>query len=146
MGPQVRVYVKSVKTLTGTEQFERRTPMVSRLGDYPDRVELEGKIPDGTFVVRTYATETELMYEFVLPEEQQVIVDLTKKIASELGLEVKVIDVGKENVLHRAIQKEFEKIRLFPTLVNDSGMMLEGISTREQIEAFLSKIEGARQT
>jgi hypothetical protein len=96
--------------------------------------------------VKTYATETELKYEFVLPEEQQVIVDLKKKIASELGSEIKVIDVGKENVLHRAIHKEFEKIRLFPTLVSDSGMMLEGISTREQIDVFLSKIEGVRQS
>jgi hypothetical protein len=144
MGSQVTVYVKSVKTLTGTEQFERRTPTLTKLGDSPDRVELEGKRAGGTFIVKTYATEIEPTYEFVLPEEQQIIVDLTEKTASELGLEVKVIDVSKENVVHRAIQKEFEKIRLFPTLVSDSGMMLEGISTREQIEVFLSKIEGAR--
>ena len=96
--------------------------------------------------MKTYVAEIEPTYEFILPEEQQIILDLAKKTASKLGLEVKVIDVGKENVLYRAIQKEFEKIRLFPTLVSDSGMMLEGISTREQIEAFLSKIERPRQS
>ena len=36
MGSQVTVYVKGVKTLTGTEQFERRTPRLSKLGDSPD--------------------------------------------------------------------------------------------------------------
>lgn len=143
MGSQVTVYVKSVKTLTDTKQFERRTPRLSKLGDSPDRIELEGKRADGTFLMKTYVTETELIYEFVLPEEQQGIVDLANETASKLGLEVKVIDVGKENVLHRAIQKEFEKIRVFPTLVSDLGMMLEGISTKEQIEAFLSKVERA---
>jgi hypothetical protein len=146
MGSEVTVYVKGVKTLTGTKEFERRTPSISKLGDSPDRIELEGKRASGTFVMKTYVTEMEPAYEYVLPEEQQIIVDLTKKTASKLGLEVKVIDVGKENVLHRAIQKEFEKIRLFPTLVSDSGMMLEGISTKEQIEVFLSKVERASQS
>jgi hypothetical protein len=138
VGSQVTAYVKSVKTITGTKEFERRTP-VSKLGDSPDRIELDGKRAGGTFVVKAYVTEMEPAYEFVLSEEQQMIVDLTKETASRLGLEVKVIDVGKESVLHRAIQKEFEKIRLFPTLVSDSGMMLEGISTKEQIEAFLRR-------
>jgi hypothetical protein len=146
MGSEVTVYVKGVKTLTGTKEFERRTTGISKLGDSPDRIELDGKRADGTFIVKTYVTEVEPAYEFVLPEEQQIIVDLTKKTASKLGLEVKVIDVGKENILHRAIQKEFEKIRHFPTLVSDSGMMLEGISTKEQIEVFLSRVERPRQS
>jgi hypothetical protein len=139
MGAQVTVYVKSVKTIVGTKEFERRTP-VSKLGDSPDRIELDGKRAGGTFVVKAYVTEKEPAYEFVLSEEQQLIVDLIEKTASGLRLEVKVIDVGRENVLRRAIQKEFEKIRLFPTLVSDSGMMLEGISTKEQIESFLRRV------
>jgi hypothetical protein len=136
---QVIVYVKSVKTPVGIKEFERRIP-ISKLGDSPDRIEVEGKITGGTFVAKAYVTEREPAYEFVLSEDQQVIIDLTRKTASKLGLEVKVIDVSKENALHRAIQREFEKVRFFPTLVSDSGMMLEGVSTKEQIEVFSSKV------
>lgn len=142
MGFQVTVYVKSVEALVGIDEFERRTP-ISKLGDNPDRIELEGKRTSGTFVAKAYVTETKPTYEFVLSEDQKIIIDLTKKIASRLGLKVNVIDVGKENALHRAIQKRFKKIRLFPTLVSHSGMMLEGISTKEQIEVFLSNVAKA---
>lgn len=53
--------------------------------------------------------------------------------------------MARENLLHRAIHKRLEKIRLFPTIVSDSGLMLEGISKEEQIEAFLNKIAKTRK-
>lgn len=141
---QVTVYVKSVKTLVGTREFENRTP-IPKLGDRQSRVGFDGKRSDGTFVVKSYVTETQPAYEFVLSENQQTAIALTEKTASRLGLKVKVIDVTRENILQRTIQKNLEKIRLFPTLVSNSGMMLEGISGKEQIKVFLSKIAKPRK-
>jgi hypothetical protein len=47
---------------------------------------------------------------------------------------------ARANVLRRAIQKEFEKIRIFPTLIVSSGEKIEGKVTKEQIESFLSRV------
>jgi predicted DsbA family dithiol-disulfide isomerase len=129
--------VKSVKTVTGTRETERETLLRKPLST-PDRVKVEGRIAAGTFRIRTFETETEPTHEFVLSEDQQKTADVVKEIASRYGLEVEVVDVARENVLHRAIQKEFEKIRIFPTLIVSSGEKIEGKVTKEQIESFLS--------
>lgn len=112
---------------------------MNKIGDRPSRIEIKGKRMKGTFVLRAYETETEPQYEFVLPENQQRIVELVKEVASSHNLEVEIVDVVKENVLHRAAQREFKRIRTFPTLVSVSGEMLTGVTTKEQLEAFLSK-------
>jgi hypothetical protein len=137
LGSHVRLYVKSVKTVTGVNEFERRIPF-SKPGEPPGRVEMEGKISTGTYVIKAYATEKEVAYEFVLSDEQQRIISWVTEISSRLGLDVQVIDVGRENFLHRVIQEEFEKIKSFPTLEDNSGKMLQGILTKEQVETFLS--------
>jgi ABC-type uncharacterized transport system substrate-binding protein len=134
---KTRLFVKSVKTVTGTEEFEHIT-FAKRVGGRRDRFELEGKVMNGTFRIKAYQKETEPVYEFILSEEQQEVVEMVKEAASEQGLEVEVIDVTKENVLHRAIQKELEKIRTFPTLIASSGEKIEGKMTKEQIESVLS--------
>jgi len=116
---RVRLYVKSVKTVTGTIKVERLTVARSRL---PPTV------------------RTETKREYILPEAQQRTVEMIKNIASKYGLEVKVVDVGRENVFHRAIQEEREKIRAFPALLADSGERIEDNITEEQAEHFLSRI------
>ncbi len=50
---------------------------------------------------------------------------------------IRLIDVGKENVLEREIQKELERIKVFPTFIADSGEKIEGNLTEGQIEVFL---------
>jgi hypothetical protein len=137
LGSHVRLYVKSVKTVTGVNEFERRIPF-SKPGQPPGRVEIEGKIAAGTYVAKAYTTEKEVTYEFVLSDEQQRIIGWVTEIGPRLGLDVHVIDVGRENFLHRVIQEEFEKIKSFPPLVDNSGKILEGILTKEQVETFLS--------
>jgi hypothetical protein len=116
---RVRLYVKSVKTVTGTIKVERLTVTRSRL---PPTV------------------RTETKREYILPEAQQRTVEMIKNIASKYGLEVKVVDVARENVFHRAIQEEREKIRAFPALLADSGERIEDNITEEQAEHFLSRI------
>jgi hypothetical protein len=84
LGPRFRLYIKSVKTVTGINEFERRTPF-NKLGEPPARVEIEGKRTTGTYVMKAYMTEKELAYELVLTDEQQRIINWVKEISARLG-------------------------------------------------------------
>jgi hypothetical protein len=95
----------------------------------------------GTFVLKAYETETEPQYEFVLSDEQQKVVEKVKEVALKHGLEVEVIDVTRESLLHRAIEEGLGRIGTFPTLVAGSGGKIEGKMTRKQIESVLSRIQ-----
>jgi hypothetical protein len=121
------------------KEFERRT-LTTKLSDRPSRAEIEGKRMKGTFVLKTYATEARPQYEFILSEDQQITVEMVREIASRHNMEVKVVDVTRENVLFRAIRKEFRKTRVFPTIVSDSGISYKGPMSKEKIEDFLSKV------
>jgi hypothetical protein len=129
--------VKSVKTVTGIKETEREIFGGSPL-HHPTRIQIEGKVTEGTYRMRQFETETEPKYEFILPEDQQRVVEMIKELASKRGLKVEVVDVTKENVLHRKIQEEFERIRTFPTLMLISGEKIEGNMTRNQIESIMS--------
>jgi predicted DsbA family dithiol-disulfide isomerase len=87
-----------------------------------------------------YTIETEPKREHVLPEDQQRTREVISEIAAKYGLEVQVIDVSRENILHRAIQEERKKIRTFPTLVAETGERIEGQITEEQAKSFLARI------
>jgi hypothetical protein len=137
---KVRLFVKSVKTLTGTEEFEHVT-FPSRVGARPDRIELEGKRTTGTFRVKAYQTETEPVYEFVLPEDQGKVVEMVLEAALKKGLKVEVVDVAKEGTIHRMIRRDLEKINTFPTITLGSRQKIEGMMTRKQIDDFLSRIQ-----
>jgi glutaredoxin len=139
-GSKVRLFVKSVKTVTGTKEFEHAT-WLRRAGARPDRIELEGKITTGTFRVKAYETETEPAYDFVLPEDQEKVVEMVTEAASKKGLQLEVIDVTKENILHRAIQEELKKIHTFPTIIVGSAQKIEGRMTKEQIDDVLSRVQ-----
>jgi hypothetical protein len=85
-------------------------------------------------------TYTKRKTDFVLPDEQKRIVEMVKEIAYKLGLEVEVVDVAKENALHKVFKRE-PKITTYPTLMTDSGEKIEGELTKEQIEPFLSRVK-----
>jgi glutaredoxin len=121
---RVRLYVKSVKTITGTAEVMHRR-WGARGGGYDEEIRPE--------------------YDYVLAENQQKIVEIVKQIARRYRLEVEVVDVSKENVLRRALQKEREKIRTFPTLVAGSGQKIEGNITEKQVESLLSRIADEAQ-
>ena len=78
-------------------------------------------------------------YGFLLPEDQQRMLEDISKIASEYGLKVEVVDLAKKNALTKYRLEHSEKIKTLPSLVNDSGEIVEGVLTKEQIEAFMSK-------
>ena len=90
----VMLYVKSVKTLVGTEGYESRTVM-GKIGSYPDRVELEGKRMKGTFQIKAYQTETQPEYEFILPEAQRALTEMAKKLCRKHDFELRIIGCNK---------------------------------------------------
>jgi hypothetical protein len=73
----------------------------------------------------------------MLPEVQRTFTETVKKLCRKHHFELRIIDVAKENILHRAIQQEIEKIKTFPTLMSDSGRRLEGKILGKQIESLL---------
>lgn len=127
---KVTLYVKSVKSVVATEASDVKT-LIS--GGPSMR-------PGGFRTVPTsamYDVEEVPVYEFVLPEDQKDFVETVKDVAVRLGFAAEIIDVTKENILQRRIQREVEKVRTFPTLVTDSGRRVEGKITKEQLESFL---------
>jgi hypothetical protein len=140
---EVRLYVKSVKTVTGTREMEREI-FGRSVSSHPSRVKVEGSTADGTFRLRQFEVEREPKYDSVLSEDQEAVVEMVEKAASRHGLKVEVIDVAKEDALHRAIQREFKRIRTFPTLTVSSGEKLEGKITEKQVESLLSRIDTFR--
>ena len=119
--PQIRLYVRSVKTVTGTVQFERLTTRRPRLPP---------------------VTVTEPKRDYVLPEYQMKTAEMVKSVASKFGLKVEVVDVARENILRRAMTREGKKIRTFPTLV--AGLQrVEGEITEVQVTSLFSRIADA---
>ena len=120
--PKVVLYVKSVKTIVG-----QQTETV-RYVNYGAGRQIK-----------------EVIYDFVLPEDQQRIVDMVRSIGPRLLLDVEIIDVAKENVLRRITQEERERISVFPTLVAEKGNRFEGEMTEEKVESFLFHIANEGQ-
>ena len=58
--------------------------------------------------------KAEPKHDYILPQDQQKATETVKCITSKYGLEVEVVDVTRENVLHREMQKEREKNKDFP--------------------------------
>jgi hypothetical protein len=123
---KVRLYVKGVKTVSRAKKFGTVTFATQHVGQ-------------GIASPVTFDSETEAKYESILPEEQKKIVEIVEETTSKHGLELEVIDVTRENVFHRTIREELERIRSFPTLVLSSGERIEGRITKEQIESMLSR-------
>lgn len=113
----IRLFVKSVKTVTGTVEVERL---------YTPRPRLPSTL------------ETEPKHDYILPDDQRKTVEMVNRIARKYGLAVEVVDVARENVLRRIMQKERERISIFPTLIASSGKRIEGDMTEQQVEGFLS--------
>ena len=138
VGPKIRLYVKSVNTVTDNVEVDLGYEHVE--GAYTGQVLGEqGESPYWYGPNRPPNVRTGPKWKCVLPEDQQETVRMVRRIASKLDLEVEVVDVGRENVIRREIQKEREKITVFPTLIVSSGERIEGNLTESQVESLLSR-------
>jgi hypothetical protein len=125
---KVIMYVQSVKTVTGTEKIDRQ---YYAAGPSPKA--------GGYRIIPEYEVESITKYKFLLPEDQNRVVEMVREIAPKYGFEVEVFDVAKENIVHRVLQEEVKRIKTFPTLIIDSGEKIEGNITKEQFELLLKK-------
>jgi hypothetical protein len=112
---RIKLYVESTRVLTGFHSAES----IDRIGS-----EWMGTKPK---------------YDFVLPEEQEKVVGIVRESCQTLGFELVVVDVTQQDGLHRAIITTFGGIRESPTIVSGSGRRIQGIISKDQVDAFLSK-------
>jgi hypothetical protein len=139
---KVRLFVESVEASAEGSSTKGRTPAgKGRWVAEPGMIGGRGKVYEEPFgPLPSQGSESGLArgaHDFVLPAEQREAVEIVRRVASKAGLDFKVVDVGKMNVLHRAIQKEFGRIRRFPTLVLSSGKRIEGNMTEQQVIQLL---------
>jgi hypothetical protein len=116
---KLTLYVRSVKTVVGTEKWGRW----GHVGGPGVR--------GGYRILRDYKTYIKPKYGRILPEDQKQVVEMVEEFARKHGFELEVVDAAE----HRT------KIRVknFPALVIDSEEKLEGDISEEQVEALLLK-------
>ena len=130
MSSEVILYVRSTKTATGEEQ----------VGGYREGVTMprvQTKYGPPPMPTPYYDIKTVVEYAYVLPEDQQRTVDDVKEFASKYGFDLTVVDLAKDTAFSRWKIEHSRKIKALPALVTDSGEIIEGAMTRDQIEAFL---------
>ena len=137
MSHQVTLYVKSKKTTVKNVQegYQRTIPIYN-----------VGILGGAGTPYSVYDVKIGTEYGFLLPEEEQRMLEDISKVASEYGFKVEVVDLAKKNALTKYRLEHSEKIKTLPSLVNDSGEIAEGVLTKEQIEAFLSKTAKANSS
>lgn len=128
----ITLYVKSEKVVTG-ETSVRESHLVKRGIARGDSYRMRDMFWDTAF-----DTRVEELHDYVLPDDQKAVVETVKRFCERHSIEVRVVDVTKENLLHRAVQEEANKIKTFPTLITDSGGRVEGSFSEEQLEALLA--------
>lgn len=126
---KITLYVQSMKTVAGTQEFESIQP-------------------SGPFPWSYKSSQTK--YAHVLPEEQEGIIEEVRDKCSEYGFELEIVDISRDNLLQMSA-RERKEIDIFPALLSDSGRWIKGIKSREEARAFLRKEEaaeynGARET
>jgi len=129
----VRLYVKSIKNLIGSEKVGSRRVEAQIMGGAGTYVHLPPRI------FHVYKVKSVVKYEFVLPDYQKEAVDIVEEVAPKFGFDVEIVDISRINVLDRTFKKEIRKLKIFPTLVTDSERKLETKFTKSDLEAFLSK-------
>jgi NADP-dependent 3-hydroxy acid dehydrogenase YdfG len=60
------------------------------------------------------------------------------RVCEKHGFELRIVDVTRKDILHRAVQEEVSEIKTFPTLITNCGGKVEGSFSEEQVESLLS--------
>jgi hypothetical protein len=133
MSSQFTLYVRSVKSAKRNVEAGGYKQAVT--GGVPTR---EG-VMQGAKTYSYYDSETVVEYDFALPEDQQRMVKDVTELSSQHGFVLRVVDLTKESAFSNWRFRHLKKIKTLPALVTDSGEIIEGVMTKEQIEALLSK-------
>jgi hypothetical protein len=122
------LYIRSSKKATGIE--ERGGYAVQPTYAYPA---MDPRL------LRTYNVQREIEYEYTLSDEQRKVVRIVETLAREYGFKLLIVDVTKQSSAKRLLKKELRQIKVFPTLVLDSGERLQGFITRDSLRTAMSK-------
>jgi glutaredoxin len=129
----VTLYVKSKKVITGKTSVTE--PHLIKKGVRSgDAFRMRDMFWDTAF-----DNKVEEVHDYVLPDDQKATAETVRRLCEKHGFELRIIDVTRENILHRAMQEEVSKIKTFPTLITDSERRVEGSFLEEQLESLLSK-------
>lgn len=129
--PTVKLYVKSLEKPVGTENIVIDKPTVQMIGS---------RFGNIIKVFPTHDVQTVTKYEYVLPEQQERLVEIIRDFASKSGFNLEVIDVAQMDYFDKPIPKEVKALNDFPVLAIDSQVQLILDFSREDIERFLSHV------
>lgn len=127
------LYVKSKKVITG-ETSVTEPHLIKKGVARGDFYRMRDMFWDTAFDAKV-----EEMHDYVLSDDQKAAVETVRRLCEKHGLELRIVDVTTENILHKVVQEEVSKIKTFPTLITDSGRRVEGSFSEEQVESLLSE-------
>jgi len=137
---KITLYVKSEKRAVKNEEVGMKTH--SRYGAWADWGS-EYAAPRNVSSIPTYETVVVTKYSWVLPENQEKILNMVRDVAEEEKVGLEVIDVNEVGHLHKIFSSDFRQLKVFPTLVAGSGRKLEGEFSKEDLGLFLSQENGS---
>jgi hypothetical protein len=129
---QVTLYVKGNRIKGADREVAKEKTIVTLGGVMTDPYPNASKFP-------YYDVERITHFDYVLPTDQQKMMEDAEELSLRYNFKVEVVDLGKMNILSRFRLKHSEKIETLPAIVTDSGEIFEGIMTKQQIETCFVK-------
>lgn len=130
MKPEIKVYVKSVKVPVGEELVE---------GLYPIKRGYSVQFRDVFYQVKR-----KMMYGYVLTDDQNAVVEDVRRLSKRYGLELKVIDVSREEafdplVFFQRVWRKLKGIKNFPVVETNRRARLRAPFSQSELERFVSE-------
>jgi hypothetical protein len=136
MDNQVTLYVKSNRIKGADRKLIRLKTTVTWGGVLYHPYPWASKFP-------FYDVERITHFDYVLPKDQQEMMENVKELSLEHDFKVQVVDAGKMNILSRSRLKRSNKIETLPAMVTDSGKIFQGVMTKQQMETcFFKAVKG----
>jgi len=130
-GKQVTLYVRTSRTKGADRQFLRQKTIVTLGGDRYYPYPWSTKFP-------YFDVERVTHFDYAIPKDQQEMMNDLRELGAKHNFKVEVVDLGKMNVLSRSRFQRSMNIGTLPALVSDSGEILQGVMTKQQMETWFS--------
>lgn len=126
MKPIITVYVRSMKVLVSETLIEEPYPVKKGYGPY--------EVSKRT----TFQTKLKKKYGYVLPDNQKALLEVVKELSERYGFELKVVDVAKENIIHK-LWRKLKGIKNFPVIEINKGDRLQAPFSPSELERFIAE-------